>query len=493
MKSLGIDIGSSSVKVSLLDVASGTCIASSTNPAQEMPIDAVQSGWAEQDPEMWWQYVVEGIRKIGQEHPLSEVAAIGITYQMHGLVALSKEHKPLRKAIIWCDSRAVEIGAEALEAIGRDFCLEHALNSPGNFTASKLAWVKRNEPELFAQIDKFILPGDYIAYRLSGEVSTSVSGLSEQILWDFKEEKRADFVADYYGIPQEMIPEAGLSIGVEAHTNAATEALLGIPAGTPIAYRAGDQPNNAFSLNVMEAGEIAATGGTSGVVYGVVDTPKADPLSRVNTFVHVNHTPATPRYGILLCINGTGILNSWMRRHVVQQTLDYAAMNELAEQAPAGSDGLVVLPFGNGAERVLENRTTGAAMVGIDLNRHTTAHILRATQEGIAFSFRYGIDLMRELGLKPDVIRAGKANLFLSPLFRQTLSTLTGARIELFNTDGSLGAARGGALGAGLYKSREEAFRSLQCLEVVEPCEADREALEKSYELWKAAVKARLQ
>ena len=382
MKSLGIDIGSSSVKVSLLDVASGACIASSTNPAQEMPIDAVQSGWAEQDPEMWWQYVVEGIRNIGQEHPLSEVAAIGITYQMHGLVALSKEHKPLRKAIIWCDSRAVEIGAEALEAIGHDYCLEHALNSPGNFTASKLAWVKRNEPELFAQIDKFILPGDYIAYRLSGEVSTSVSGLSEQILWDFKEEKRADFVADYYGIPQEMIPEAGLSIGVEAHTNAATEALLGIPAGTPIAYRAGDQPNNAFSLNVMEAGEIAATGGTSGVVYGVVDTPKADPLSRVNTFVHVNHTPATPRYGILLCINGTGILNSWMRRHVVQQTLDYAAMNELAEQAPAGSDGLVVLPFGNGAERVLENRTTGAAMVGIDLNRHTTAHILRATQEG---------------------------------------------------------------------------------------------------------------
>ena len=492
MKSLGIDIGSSSVKVSLLDVASGACIASSTNPAQEMPIDAVQSGWAEQDPEMWWQYVVEGIRKIGQEHPLSEVAAIGITYQMHGLVALSKEHKPLRKAIIWCDSRAVEIGAEALEAIGRDYCLEHALNSPGNFTASKLAWVKRNEPELFAQIDKFILPGDYIAYRLSGEVSTSVSGLSEQILWDFKEEKRADFVADYYGIPQEMIPEAGLSIGIEAHTNAATEALLGIPAGTPIAYRAGDQPNNAFSLNVMEAGEIAATGGTSGVVYGVVDTPKADPLSRVNTFVHVNHTPATPRYGILLCINGTGILNSWMRRNVVQQTIGYAEMNDLAMEAPVGSDGLVVLPFGNGAERVLENRTTGAAMVGIDLNRHTTAHILRATQEGIAFSFRYGIDLMRELGLKPDVIRAGKANLFLSPLFRQTLSTLTGARIELFNTDGSLGAARGAALGAGYYKSREEAFASLTCLEVVEPKEEEREALEKSYELWKAAVKARL-
>lgn len=490
--SLGIDVGSSSVKVSLMDIATGECLASSTNPSQEMPIDAVHSGWAEQDPEMWWQYVVEGINKIAQQYPMSDVACIGISYQMHGLVVLDKEHKPLRKSIIWCDSRAVEIGAEALSAIGREYCLEHALNSPGNFTASKLAWVKRNEPELFEKIDSFILPGDYIAYRLSGRVSTSVSGLSEQILWDFKQEQRADFVADYYGIPHDIIPEAGVSIGVEARTNKSAEELLGIPEGTPISYRAGDQPNNAFSLNVMDAGEIAATGGTSGVVYGVVDTPKADPMSRVNTFVHVNHMPAEPRYGILLCINGTGILNSWMRRNVVQQTIDYAQMNELAEQAPVGSDGLIVLPFGNGAERVLENRTTGAEIVGIDLNRHSTAHILRAAQEGIAFSFRYGIDVMRELGLKPDVIRAGKANLFLSPLFRQTLSTLTNARIELFNTDGSLGAARGAALGAGFYKSREEAFRSLKCLDVVEPNVEDAEALEKSYQAWKREVELRI-
>lgn len=490
--SLGIDVGSSSVKVSLMDIATGECLASSTNPSQEMPIDAVHSGWAEQDPEMWWQYVVEGINKIAQQYPMSDVACIGISYQMHGLVVLDKEHKPLRKSIIWCDSRAVEIGAEALSAIGREYCLEHALNSPGNFTASKLAWVKRNEPELFEKIDSFILPGDYIAYRLSGRISTSVSGLSEQILWDFKQEQRADFVADYYGIPHDIIPEAGVSIGVEARTNKSAEELLGIPEGTPISYRAGDQPNNAFSLNVMDAGEIAATGGTSGVVYGVVDTPKADPISRVNTFVHVNHVPAEPRYGILLCINGTGILNSWMRRNVVQQTIDYAQMNELAEQAPVGSDGLIVLPFGNGAERVLENRTTGAEIVGIDLNRHSTAHILRAAQEGIAFSFRYGIDVMRELGLKPDVIRAGKANLFLSPLFRQTLSTLTNARIELFNTDGSLGAARGAALGAGFYKSREEAFRSLKCLDVVEPNVEDAEALEKSYQAWKREVELRI-
>lgn len=407
---------------------------------------------------------------------------------MHGLVCVDREGRPLRKAIIWCDSRAVEIGAEALETLGRERCLSHLLNSPGNFTASKLAWVRRNEPELFARIDRVMLPGDYIAYRLSGDISTTVSGLSEQILWDFAEERRADFVADYYGIPHSMLPSARESIGIGARTDRQAEERFGIPAGTPISYRAGDQPNNAFSLNVLEAGEVAATGGTS----GVVDTRRADPLSRVNTFVHVNHRPAQPRYGILLCINGMGIMNSWMRRNVTQQTLDYASMNRLAESAPAGSDGVLVVPFGNGAERVLGNRCPGACIHGLDLNRHTTAHLLRATQEGIAFSFRYGLDLMRPLGLDPAVIRAGAANLFLSPLFRQTLATLTGARIELFNTDGSLGAARGAALGAGLYRSREEAFASLRRVDAVDPAPADRDALEERYAQWRTLVESQI-
>lgn len=393
MKSLGIDIGSSSVKVSLMDIETGACVASATQPAQEMPIEARHSGWAEQDPDLWWYYVgvgLDALREAG--HPLDDVRAVGITYQMHGLVCVDCTGHPLRKAIIWCDSRAVEIGAEALETLGRERCLEHLLNSPGNFTASKLAWVRRNEPELFARIDKVMLPGDYIAFRLSGDISTTVGGLSEQILWDFAEER------------------------------------FGIPAGTPISYRAGDQPNNAFSLNVLKAGEVAATGGTSGVVYGVVDTRRADPLSRVNTFVHVNHRPEQPRYGILLCINGTGIMNSWMRRNVTQQTLDYAAMNRLAESVPVGSDGLLVVPFGNGAERVLGNRCPGACIHRLDLNRHTTAHLLRATQEGIAFSFRYGLDLMRPLGLNPAVIRAGAANLFLSPRQNQPLDNDLGTQ-----------------------------------------------------------------
>ncbi len=491
MKTLGIDMGSSSVKVSLMDAVTGECVASSTNPKIEMPIDAQQSGWAEQDPEMWWRCIGDGLRDIAGRYPLRDVGAVGITYQMHGLVALGRDHRPLRKAIIWCDSRAVGIGEQARDALGRERCLEHLLNSPGNFTASKAAWVKRNEPDIFAKIDRFMLPGDYAVYRLSGEISTTESGLSEQILWDFTSNSRADFVADYYGIPHAMIPEALPSIGIQARTNAETERLFGIPAGTPIAYRAGDQPNNAFSLNVLDSGEVAATGGTSGVVYGVTDLKKADPLSRVNTFLHVNHTAASPRYGILLCINGTGIFNSWLHRSAAP-AMSYDEMNALGATAPAGCDGLMALPFGNGAERVLENRCTGASFSGIDFNRHTTAHMIRAVHEGIAFSFYYGLEIMRDMGLKASVIRAGRANLFLSPIFRETLASLSGARIELFNTDGSLGAARGAALGAGFFRSRKEAFASLRRLDAVEPDPALREPLHKAYARWKADLEEKL-
>lgn len=485
MYSLGIDIGSSSVKVSLLDIQSGKCVATATNPKTEAPITALRKGWAEQSPDMWWIQILNGIAEItAAGYSMYEVGCIGITYQMHGLVAVGADGKPVRDSIIWCDSRSVELGREAFEAIGPDKCLDRLLGSPGNFTASKLAWVKRNEPEVFARIKYFMLPGDYIAYKLSGKIATTETGLSEQTLWDFKDGCRADFVADYYGFSPDLIPSVVPSIGVQAVTNADTQALLGIPEGTPISYRAGDQPNNAFSLNVLRPGEIAATGGTSGVVYGVTDIPKADPYSRVNTFLHVNHTSEAPRLGVLLCINGTGILNSWIRRNVCPE-LSYPQMNELAATAPAGSDGLTILPFGNGAERVLEGRSVGAALGGVDLVRHSRAHILRATQEGIAFSFLYGIDVMRGLGLNPAVIRAGRANLFLSPLFRRTLATVCGSTIELLDTDGSLGAARGAALGAGYYKTPEEAFSTLAVVGREEPDPSWKAALDEAYSRWK--------
>lgn len=482
MFSLGIDVGSSSVKVALLDIESGKCVGSATNPKTEALIYSSQKGWAEQDPQSWWEYLCEGVHELAANNDMSKVVSIGISYQMHGLVAVDENIKPLRNAIIWCDSRAVPVGAEAFEGIGPERCLEHLLNSPGNFTASKLAWVKRNEPELYKQVYKMMLPGDYITYCLTGEVTNTATGLSEGILWDFKQNKRADIVAEYFGIDSEKFCDLAPALGISGRTTAKVQEVLGIPKGTPVSYRAGDQPNNAFSLNVLEPGEIAATGGTSGVVYGVTDMPKADPLSRVNTFLHV--TPSKePRLGILLCINGTGIMNAWARRNVVPD-LTYAEMNDLAATVPVGCDGLTVLPFGNGAERVLGNKNVGARMAGVDLVRQHKAHIIRAVHEGIAFSFHYGIEIMKNLGLDPSVIRAGEANMFLNPVFRSTLATLTNARIELYDTDGALGAARGGALGAGFYADAKEAFSGLTLCKVVEP-EADWKApLEEAYGRW---------
>ncbi len=485
MYTLGIDIGSSSVKVSLLNLTNGKSAASAFYPSEEMPITAVKPGWAEQDPSMWWDNMKKALADVlaASKIDRSAIKAIGISYQMHGLVALDKDGKVVRPSIIWCDSRAVDIGDRAFADLGSNFSLAHYLNSPGNFTASKLKWVMENEPDLFSRIYKIMLPGDYIAYKLSGRMQTTITGLTEGIMWDFKKDDLANELFNYYGFSTSLIPELVSVFSEQAVISSSMAKELGLPEGIPISYRAGDQPNNAFSLNVLEPGEVAATAGTSGVVYGVSEHLVKDDLSRVNTFAHVNHTEAQRRLGILLCINGTGILNSWLRRNVANN-IDYPAMNDEAMKSPVGAGGVLFYPFGNGAERVLENADPGAAVKGLNFNIHNRSHLLRAAQEGIAYSFRFGVDIMAEMGIQTSIVRAGKANMFLSPLFRQTMANVLNARIELYDTDGALGAARGAALGAGIYKNAAEAFDHLTCLEAIEP-NSEKEAVNEVYENWK--------
>ena len=487
---LGFDVGSSSVKASLVEMESGQCAASAFFPESEAPIKAVRAGWAEQSPENWWQYLKQSLRKIMDETGAKgeQICAIGISYQMHGLVCVDKDLKPLRDAIIWCDSRAVPYGERAFCDLGSDLCLGHLLNSPGNFTASKLAWVKENEPELFEKIYKIMLPGDYIALKLSGECNTTASGLSEGMLWDFQENRPAKFLMDYFGFPESILPTVVPTFSVQSQVCCAAAEELGLKEGTPIGYRAGDQPNNALSLNVFNPGEIAATAGTSGVVYGVLGDVNYDPKSRVNTFAHVNHTAEANRLGVLLCINGTGILNAWMRRTVAPEGISYAEMNDLMAAVPIGSEGVSVIPFGNGAERVLENREIGASIHGVNFNKHGKAHLMRAAQEGIVFSFCYGMEIMREMGMDIQKIHAGRANMFLSDIFRQTLASTSGASIELLETDGSVGAAKGAGMGCGIYKDHDEAFASLKRLAVIEPDMARREEYLAAYEQWKKAL-----
>ncbi len=484
---LGYDIGSSSVKASLVNVETGKTVASDFYPRTEAEIIAVKPGWAEQRPQQWWdslKHATESILASSKADP-KDIKAIGISYQMHGLVMVDKNKVPLRPAIIWCDSRGVPYGEKAFNELGEEKCLSHILNSPGNFTATKLAWVKENEPQVFDKIDKIMLPGDYIAMRLTDRICTTVSGLSEMMLWDFKENKVAGFLMDYLGFDGSIIPEIVPTFSIQGRVTAEAAAELGLTEGTPVSYRAGDQPNNALSLNVFNPGEIASTAGTSGVVYGVLGEVNYDIKSRVNTFAHVNHSDEATRLGVLLCINGTGILNSWSKRTVAPEGISYAEMNDVAAKAPIGAEGVSVIPFGNGAERVLQNKEVNCSIHGVNFLTHNKSHLLRAAQEGIVFSFMYGMEIMEQMGMPINKIHAGHANMFLSPLFRNTLAGVSGATIELYDTDGSVGAAKGAGIGAGIYRDNNEAFASLEKIEIIEPSVSDSRAYRDAYDLWK--------
>lgn len=486
---LGFDLGSSSVKAALLDAGSGKPLASAFSPVAEMKIHAPHPGFAEQEPESWWQELIRATKLLNKKFPFgkNEIGAIGISYQMHGLVCIDKNNQPLRPAIIWCDSRAVQYGSEAFDNLGHQFCLEHFLNSPGNFTASKLKWVKENEPEIYRKTARVLLPGDYMALKMTGEAVTTLSGLSEGIFWDYQSNGIANSLLDFYGIDPVLLAPCVPVFGEQGKLQSSASEALGISEGTPVCYRAGDQPNNAFSLQVLEPGEIAATAGTSGVLYGISDHPLFDTRSRVNPFIHVNHQTNNPRYGILMCLNGTGILNSWLRREFFPDE-SYETINNGAAMMPMGADGISCYPFGNGAERILENKNPGGQIKGLDFNRHNKYHLARAAQEGIVFSLIYGAEIMQEMGLSVKHFRAGYANMFLSNLFSQTFANLSNCPVDLYNTDGAIGAARGAGFGSGYYPNIRDCFRGMEIVRRVETEKNNSGRIREIYMEWKLGL-----
>jgi len=488
---LGIDVGTSSVKVSVVDAATHQCVASAHYPETEAEIITPHPGWAEQSPDQWWEYVKQAILKCnttGNYHP-QDIAAIGIAYQMHGLVLVDKDGHVLRNAIIWCDSRAVETGNKAFDFIGHEYCLSRLLNSPGNFTASKLAWVKEHEPAVYEKIHKLMLPGDFIAFKMTGDITTTNSALSEGIFWDFKQEALSADIMHYFGFEQGLIPSIQPLFGAHGSLKESVATRLSLKPGIPIAYKAGDQPNNALSLNVMQPGEVAATAGTSGVIYGVTDELGYDPYSRINSFAHVNHSETLRRIGILLCINGTGIFNRWIKT-ITGGAQSYNTLNEAAASVPIGADGLLAIPFGNGAERILENQIIGAHFEQIDLNMHGMAHMVRAVQEGIAYSFRYGLDIMRENGMNPQIVRASRANLFLSDVFTKAFAGVNEVSVEFYDGDGSYGAAIGAGMGAGIFASAAEAAAGRKPVGSIHPSHVG--IYEERYAAWKESLQTRL-
>jgi xylulokinase len=493
MTLLGFDIGSSSIKASLLEASTGKCIAMAQYPKTEMKINAPQAGWAEQNPETWWENIVK-VTQLLLSNPdikAKEIKAIGISYQMHGLVLVDKNHKVLRPSIIWCDSRAIPYGDKAFKELGEEKCLSELLNSPGNFTASKLKWVKENEPAIYKRIYKMLLPGDYLAMKLTGECKTTSTGLSEGILWNFEKEEISEMLLNYYGIDKKLIPDLVPIIGFQGKVNKKASEILGIPEGIPVSYRSGDQPNNALSLNVLQPGDVAATAGTSGVVYGVNNQILFDKASRINTFVHVNHTVSNPRYGVMLCINGTGILYSWIKR-MFGENYTYNELNQKAKEASVGSNGLLFIPFGNGSERMLGNKIVNANLLNLNFNIHGKNELIRSAIEGIAFSFAYGMRILNNTGVQTRTIKAGNANLFLSPVFRQTLSNATDSIIELYDTNGAIGAGIGCGIGCGIYESEKEAFKNLNIISITRPNKKTLNATKNALEEWITALELQI-
>lgn len=485
---IGFDIGSSSIKAALISADDGSFVSMAQYPEKEMAITSIKPGWAEQDPEVWWQNLCIASKKLLLENKIDkkDIKGIGISYQMHGLVVVGKDLKPLRPSIIWCDSRAVEIGDQLFKTAGTEKCVEHLFNSPGNFTLSKLIWIKENEPEIYNRIHKFMLPGDFIALKLSGECVTTPSGLSEGIMWDFKKNDLADWLLEDAGIDPSLVPEIRPSFSEQGIVNKQGAVESGLPESIPIMYRAGDQPNNALSLNVMEPGQIAATGGTSGVVYAISSQKNTNEHTRINSFAHTNYNSEHPRIGKLLCINGTGIQYSWIKNEL-SNGISYNQMNQEAGTVPIGSNGLQILPFGNGAERMLENYNKGSRILNLNFNVHKAAHIYRAALEGIAFSFVYGMEILKNDGVNISSIKAGNDNLFRAEIFSKTIATLTNSKINIVETTGAVGAARAAAYAYGVFKNMGEATATDK-VELTHEPEISAEVYREAYLKWKKSL-----
>ncbi|NMB45770.1 MAG: xylulokinase [Firmicutes bacterium] len=458
---IGIDIGTSGVKT-LVVTETGKIVAQAT---AEYPLYHPKAGWAEQDPEDWWQATLTTLKKIGEDlgSDADRVKAIGLSGQMHGSVFLDKSGNVLRPAILWCDVRTADQCRYITETVGRDELIRHTSNPAlEGFTAPKIVWLQQNEPDVYRQVAKVLLPKDYVRYRLTGEIFTEMSDAAGSLLLDVTHRRWSEPVLQALNIDPEILPECRESIDVCGTLTQQVAESTGLPAGIPVAGGGADNACGATGAGIVRPGRVLSSIGSSGVIVVHTDQPQTDPQGKVHTFNH-----AIPhRWYVMGVIMAAGLSLKWFRDnlgHLEKQmesltgTDAYDLMSAQAAPTPPGAEGLVFLPYLNGERTPHADAYARGVFFGLT-PRHTRGHLIRAVMEGVVYALRDSVEIIRAMGIPIEQVRAigGGAK---SPLWRQMQADIMQLEVATLNIDE--GPAFGAALLAGVcaqvYSSVEEA------------------------------------
>lgn len=458
---IGIDIGTSGTKTVLFD----TRMKVVCDATYSYPLYQVKNGWAEQNPQDWADASIKGLKSVLEQSKINnnDIAGIGLSGQMHGLVMLDKDKKVLRKSIIWCDQRTSKEAKEITDKVGKEKLISITANpSMTGFTLAKLLWVKNNEPQVYNKCKHILLPKDYVRYILTDSLATEVSDAGGMQLMDIKNRCWSDEILKTFDISDQMLPKLYESHEISGYINYNTAAITGLKEGTAVVGGAGDQAASAIGNGVVREGTVSQTLGSSGVIFACTDKPLIDPMGRVHTLCH-----AIPNmWHIMSVTQGCGLSLKWFKDNFCGEEVEiaektngdvYDVLFEKANKLPVGSENLIFLPYLMGERSPHMDENARGVFFGLS-NIHTKSHLFRSVAEGVTFSQRECFEIIASLGITPSEIRVGGGG-SKSKVWLQMLADNMNVKVETLNTKetGAMGVAILAGVGTGIYKSVKDA------------------------------------
>ncbi len=478
MDFLGIDVGTGGSRAVLID-SSGAIVASAT--IEHAPFASPEIGWAEQNPEDWRRASIEAIRQVlaNENVNAEDIAAVGLSGQMHGAVFLDKFDKVLRPSIIWCDQRTENQCRELTEKIGAEKLIELVSNPAlPNFTLTKMLWVRENEPEIWRKVKCVLLPKDYVRFCLTGDKATDVSDASGTLMLDVRNRKWSKEILAASEIGESLLPELYESAEITGTISAECAAETGLLKGTPVVAGASDNAAGAIGMGIVRVGSVSATVGTSGVIFAVTDKPSIDLRGRIHTFCHA----APNRWHVTGVTQAAGLSLRWFRDNFSLNE-NYDDLTAESAKISVGADGLLWTPYLMGERTPHIDSNVRASLIGLTAS-HTKAHVVRAILEGVAFSLRDSLEIFKDLDIPIQTIKLGGGGA-RSSLWRQIQADVYGRAVEIVESDE--GAAYGAVLlagvGAGRWKTIDQACgETIRVAEKIEPNDESVEILNRQYQ-----------